>query len=84
MQYINAFCSFGEKITQADIITHCTSTDVNSNKFFKNKHFMTLQFSKMLEIDYSETQMFQNIALLSSLNTNVRIVILTIFKKHIQ
>lgn len=59
MQYINAFCSFGEKNhSNKDIITHCTLTDVNSDKFFKNKHFMTLQFSKMLELDCSETQMF--------------------------
>lgn len=44
---------------------------------------MTLQFSKMLEVDYSET-MFQNYALFSSLNTYIRKVILNICRKHME
>lgn len=45
MQYINAFGSVGGKNhSSKDIIKHCTSTDVNSDKFFTNQNFMTSVF----------------------------------------
>jgi len=42
------FVPLGGKNNSRKKTTWCTSTtDVNFDKVFKNKHFMTLQFSKM-------------------------------------
>jgi len=38
----------------------------------------------MLKVDYSETPMFHNDAQFSSLNTNIRKLILNICRKHIE